>query len=326
MDKADDLDMRLFISWDWHMHLTTPYTNKEMDEQIANRAQYASDRVSVNGLKIYLDGTPQGYQVPFIEPYSDGSGEHGLGKFTQEELTDLVASFDKQGVSMMMHSVGEGGTRMALNAIEETRKRNGNPGMRHSIAHLVWVYPEDVPRFASVPGVTAEVSPAVSYPDNVFTAYLPLVGQERIDRMFPAGSLFRAGAKPGYGTDWLTVLSPNPWPIMQNLVTRINPDSPELGELGKNETITIEQAIQMFTINGAYTVMAEDRLGSIEKGKAADMIVLDRNLLQTKPMQIQDTKVLKTILAGAVVYDSSKDEAPDLIDEEAYEEAGRVIH
>ena len=97
--------------------------------------------------------------------------------------------------------------------------------------------------------------------------------------------------------------------------TRKNLDHPERGELGENETVTVEQVIQIFTINGAYGVMAEDRIGSIENGKQADMIVLDRNLLEIDPMTIKDTQVLTTILGGRVVYDASRDEAPDLIDE-----------
>jgi hypothetical protein len=181
-----------------------------------------------------------------------------------------------------------------------------------------------MPRFAAIPGVTAEVSPHVGYPDSPFHPFEPLVGQERLDRMFPAGSLVRAGARPGYGSDWLTVLEPNPWPTMETFVTRMHPDQPKLGELGKNETVTVEEAIRMFTINGAYTVMAEDHIGSIETGKQADMIVLDRNLLETDPMELDATKVLATVLGGQVVYDATRDKVVDVIDESDY--PNRVVH
>jgi predicted amidohydrolase YtcJ len=326
MEEAGDLDMRLFVAWDWHMHITTPYTNEEMDAQIADRAKYASDLVKPDFVKIFLDGTPDGYEVSFIEPYSDGSGEHGKNKFTTAELTDVIANFDAQGVGMFMHSVGEGGTRSALDAIEAVRERNGDSGVRHSIAHLIWVHADDLDRFAQIPGVTASVSPAVSYPDSPFHAYEPLVGKERLDRMFPAGDLVRAGARPGYGTDWLTVLAPNPWPIMQNLVTRKNAEHPEMGQLGEGHNLTVAEAIRMFTANGAYAVMAEDRIGSIEAGKQADMIVLDRNPLEIEPVTLNETKPLKTLLGGRVVYDASKQTAPDVIDESEYYEAGRVVH
>ena len=326
LDEANDLDMRLFIAWDWHMHITTPFTDEEMDAQIADRAKYASDLVQPNFVKIFLDGTPGGYQVPFVEPYSDGSGKHGIGKFTPEELADLVAGFDAQGIGTFMHSIGDGSARMGLDAIEATRKRNGDSGVRHCIAHLVWVHPDDFPRFAAISGVTASVGPPVPYPGNVFEAFLPLVGRNRMDQMFPAGSLIRAAARPGYGSDWLTVLPPSPWGPMQSLVTRTNPEAPERGELGENETVTIEQAIEMFTLNGAYVVSAEDRIGSVEQGKQADMIVLDRNIFEIDPLEIGATRVLTTVLGGRVVYDATRDDTPDVIDESEYLEAGRVVH
>ena len=153
-----------------------------------------------------------------------------------------------------------------------------------------------------------------------------LVGKERLDRMVPAADLVRAGARPGYGTDWLTVLPPNPWPIMQNLVTRKNAEHPEMGQLGEGHNLTVAEAIRMFTANGAYTIMAEDRIGSIEAGKQADMIVLDRNPLEIEPVTLNETKALKTLLGGRVVYDASKQTAPDVIDESEYYEAGRVVH
>ncbi|MGI9329291.1 MAG: amidohydrolase [Gammaproteobacteria bacterium] len=326
MEQAGDLDMRLFIGWDWRTHITTPYTNEEMDEQITNRAKYDSELVKPNFVKIFLDGTPGGYEAAFVEPYSDGSGEYGKTKFTTSELTDIIARFDKQGVGTFMHAVADGTARHALDAIEAVREKNGDSGVRHCVAHLVWVHPDDIPRFASIPGVTAELSPPVPYPNNVFNAFLTLVGQERVDRMFPAGSLVRAGARPGFGTDWLTVLTPSPWVPMQTMVTRINPDEPELGELGQNETVTVEEVVRIFTINGAYTVMAEDQIGSIETGKNADMIVLDRNLIEIDPMTISEIKVLKTVMGGRTVFERGVTEVKDVVDESDYEDGGRLVH
>jgi predicted amidohydrolase YtcJ len=304
------------------MHLTTPYTNEEMDEQIANRARYASEMVAPNFVKIFLDGTPDGYAVPLVEPYSDGSGEYGQGKMSPDELRDIVVAFDAEGIGVFMHSIGDSSARMALDAIEAAREANGNTGVRHKIAHLALVHPDDMSRFATIPDVAAEISPAAPYP----TPAIPYVGEERYQRLYPARSLINAGARLGYGTDWLTIIPPSPWMPFQGFVTRVNPEMPEKGELGENETLSIEQTIRVFTINGAYAVSAEERIGSIEEGKLADMIVLDRNLFEIEPTDIRNTQVLKTVLNGILVYDRVRDEEIDNIDEEDYEKTGRIVH
>jgi predicted amidohydrolase YtcJ len=326
LEGVGGLTMRLFIGWDWHMHLTTPYTNDEMDEQIANRAQYASEMVDPNFVKIFLDGVPDGYAVPLLQPYADGSGEYGKGKMSPEELRDIVVAFDAQGIGVFMHSIGDASARAALDAIIAAREINGDTGVRHKVAHLTWVDPDDMPRFASIPGVAAEISPAATYHSPGFESFIPLVGEERYQRIYPARSLINAGARLGYGSDWLTLIPPSPWMPMQGFVTRINPASPEKGVLGKDETLTVEQAIRVFTINGAYAVGAENRIGSIEEGKLADMIVLDRNLLEIESDDIRNTRVLKTILNGKVVFDRTRDEVTDNIEEGDYEQAGRVVH
>ncbi|MGI9342948.1 MAG: amidohydrolase [Gammaproteobacteria bacterium] len=325
IEKAGELSMRLFVGWDWHMHLTTPYTNDEMDEQIANRAGYASEMIEPDFVKVFLDGTPDGYTAPFIEPYSDGSGKYGKGKFDLQSLTDMIAEFDAQGVGVFMHSIGDASTRMALDAIEAVRERNGDSGVRHKIAHLTFVHPDDIPRFVSIPGVVAEMSPAVTYPLPALEGYSDLVGEERYRNVFAARSMLDAGVVLGFGTDWLTMIPPSPWMPMQGFVTRANPEYPDKGVLNADERVTIEQAIRMFTYNGAYAVGAEDRIGSIEPGKSADMIVLDRNLLEIDPATIKDTQVLRTVLNGRVVYDQAT-EPVDVIDESQFEDVRRLAH
>jgi predicted amidohydrolase YtcJ len=303
MDAAGDLEMRLFVSWDWHMHLTTPFTDDEMDAQIEERGRYASDLLSANSVKIFLDGTPIGYQAPYLEPYEDGSGEYGVGKFTPDELAAVVLAFDQAGVGLMMHSIGDASARMALDAVEAARETNGPDGPRHSIVHLMSVHPDDVPRFAQIPGVFGELSPAATYPLPAHAGVIPMIGEERYQNVYPARSLLDSGAVFGYGSDWLTLIPPSPWMPMQGFLSRANPDHPELGTLNQDETITIEEAIRVFTLNGAHAVGAEDRIGSIEVGKDADLIVLDRDLLETDPSAIRDTEVLRTVLRGKVIFE-----------------------
>ncbi len=326
MEDSGNLTMRLFVAWDWHMHITTPFTNEEMDQAIAGRGQYATEMVNPNFVKIFLDGTPIGYNSPFIEPYADDASQHGVGKFSTEELSQIVTNFDAQGIGVMMHSIGDGTARMGLDAIEAARAANGDTGVRHSVVHLGFVHPDDIPRFSSIPGVYGELSPAASYPMPGTIRFKAMLGEDRYARWLPAGSLLKANAIVGYGSDWLTLIPPSPWMPMQGFVTRENPDHPQLGAMHPDERITVEQAIRVFTLNGARAVGAEDRIGSIEVGKLADFIVLDRNLLEIEATDIRHTLVERTVLKGRVVYDRDRDPEPDLIDESEYAEAGRLVH
>ncbi len=198
--------------------------------------------------------------------------------------------------------VADASVRAALDAVEAAREVNGDTGVRHKIGHANWVQPDDYPRFGTIPGLSIEISPAMTYHAEAFEGYIPLVGEERYNAMWASRTFLENGANLGYGSDWLTLIPPSPWMPMQGFVTRTNPDTPEKGEHGDNQRLTIEETLRVFTINGAYAVMAEDRIGSIEVGKQADMIILDRNLLEIEPAEIRDTQVLTTILAGDVVY------------------------
>ena len=308
MERDGDLKMRLFVGWDWHLHHATSYTRIQTDTQIANRSTYASDMVNPNFVNIRLDDTPWGYAVPLLRPYADGSEERGSGRMTRQELREIVTRFDADGVGTFMHAMGDASARAALDAIAAARKTNGDTGVRHKIGHVSWVHAKDIPRFAGIPGVAADISPAVTYPCALNQSYIPYVGEDRYRSLYPARSLVDAGARLGYGSDWLTVIPPGPWMPMQGFVTRRNPELPDsVGELGENQTLSVDQVIRMFTINGAWTVGAEDRIGSIEEGKLADMIVIDQNLFEIDPSRIRDTQILLTILGGRVIYARDRD-------------------
>ena len=326
LEDAEKLTMRLFVGWDWHLAQITPYSNEEMDAQIAARGKYTSELIAPNFVKIFTDGAPDGYAVPFLEPYADGSGQFGRGKISPEDLREAVIAFDAAGVGVFFHAIGDVSVRAALDAVAAAREVNGNSGVRHKIGHVNWVHPDDFPRFASIPDLSASISPAVTYPSPAFEGYVPLLGQKRVDTMYQARTFLENGAILGWGTDWLTIIPPSPWMPMQGFVTRTNPDRPAKGTLGDGQELTVEEAIRVFTINGAYAVGAEDRIGSIEVGKLADFIVLDRNLLEIEPTRIRDTVVERTVLGGRIVYDRDRDPEPDVLDESDYEGVGRLIH
>jgi hypothetical protein len=188
-----------------------------------------------------------------------------------------------------------------LNLIEKLQAAFPRPGLHHHIAHTSLVAKEDVRRFKEL-GVAADFSPPLYFPSEYSPFIDPFFGEERMrTRWYPIKEFVDAGVVTGYGTDWpLGLPNPSPWPYLEAMVTRKDPFGKIPGRLG--EPITLAQAIRIFTLGGAQVTMQEKENGSIEAGKYADMIVLDRNLFEVPVENIDGTKVLSTIFEGKEVY------------------------
>lgn len=127
------------------------------------------------------------------------------------------------------------------------------------------------------------------------------IGTQRSQWLYPIGSVHRTGAKIGFGSDWY-VTSVNPLDGIEAAVTRLEPNGLTNIPLGKNEEIDLATAIKAYTINGAFVNFLEHKVGSIEPGKQADLIVLDNNLFDIPSSQINETKVLATFFNGLLVH------------------------
>jgi predicted amidohydrolase YtcJ len=193
-----------------------------------------------------------------------------------------------------------------VDALEIMKKRNGDSGVRHKVAHSSMITPEDLIRLARMPDVNIDFSPPVWYPHAaVISGFQPQVGAERVQRFYPVKTALETGLHVGQGADWLTVNpTPDPFIGIEGMVTRKNPFDPELtGTLNPSEAVTLEQALAIFTHEGAWVLGAESEIGTIEPGKYADLIVLDQDLFEVDEDRISDTRVLQTVLSGNVVYE-----------------------
>ena len=274
----------------------------EFERVLSSLGGYASQRIDTRCIKIFLDGVLEGETAALLEPYLDGDGKNGDLNFEPAALADGVSRFDAMGMQVHMHAIGDRATRAGLDAVAEARKRNGERDRRHHIAHLQLVHPDDVPRFAQL-GVTANFQALWAYPDTWITGInLPAVGQERVDRMYPIGSIVRAGGRIVGGSDWF-VSSVNPLPAIETAITRSDPSGEIEGVLNERERVDLATMIAAYTIEGAWLVGSEKENGSIEPGKQADIVVLDRNIFEIPPEQIGDAQVLLTILDGEVIYE-----------------------
>jgi predicted amidohydrolase YtcJ len=283
--------------------------NEQAETIIANRAFYARDRVSPDCVKIFLDGVPtDGHTAAMLEPYADSlggasenAGEYGMLMVKQNVLNDAVTRFDGMGLTVKFHSAGDAAVRAGLDAIEAARVANGPNDRRHNVGHCTFVAGEDMPR-ADALGASFEVSPYLWSPSPINDSITAAIGAERIKRVWPVREIIESGALVVPGSDWSVVPSVNPWIAVEALVTREEPGG-SARHFGKEQAITLDQAIRMFTVNAARHTGMENSLGRIKAGMLADLIVLDRNPWKIPSAQLHQVRVVKTLVNGEVIFD-----------------------
>jgi len=305
LESKGELTVRMQGHWDWNTRYAVK-SEEEMFEVFNTREKRGpnSPLINVDGVKIYMDGVASGHGAPYIEPYLDAPtfGEQGIDEPT---LSRWIMKFDAAGLRTMSHAFGDMSMRHWINAMEATRKANGNAAVSHIIEHACHTHPDDLSRLAALENVVVDISPYQLWiPDPSFSGpWFDLLGYERMNIEFGIiGSWVRNGITVSYGSDWDNVPEPDPWMAMEGMVTRQMPGKPEYGVLNPEERIDIATAIRIFTVNGAINLMKTDVTGTIEAGKSADFIVIDQNLLQIPAEKIHETKVLQTVLQGKTVY------------------------
>jgi predicted amidohydrolase YtcJ len=191
---------------------------------------------------------------------------------------------------------------MALNAFEAAQKINGKKDNRHHICHAQMIDAADVPRFAEL-GVAANFQALWGFPDPYVTdSGLAAVGSERLKRFYVIGSVHRSGGRVAFGSDWF-VSSLNPLDAIEVGIRRQDPHMPEgAPALNPQEAVDLATMIEGYTINGAYLMHQDNVVGSIEIGKRADLIVLDRNLFDIPTTEVNQAKVLLTLFNGQRVF------------------------
>jgi predicted amidohydrolase YtcJ len=283
----------------------------QLDFLAERRAIASGSRFRTTSVKIMQDGVCENFSAAMLTPYLDGHGHETDGRgtsfFDPEELKDAVTAIDARGFQVHIHAIGDRAVREALDAIAAARAANGPTARRHHIAHLQVVHPDDVPRFADL-GVAANCQPLWASNEPQMTELtLPFLGPERSAWQYPFGSLAASGAQLCFGSDW-PVSSPNPMWQMHTAVNRTtSPGYPFRGAetdepFLPGERIGLPAAIAAFTMGSAYVNHDERDAGSVEPGKRADLVVLDRNLFTQPAAEIALAEVDLTLVDGAVVY------------------------
>ncbi len=215
---------------------------------------------------------------------------------------------DVKGINVISHSIGDKAVRMMLDAIEGAIKANPPRDRRNSTSHTSLVHPDDINRFAEL-GVTADLQVIWGAYDPYMTNVVKKrVGEERLSRYVSAKALMDAGARVSFGTDWPASSYSSiyrPLDSIQMAVTRRNIGRTDQEPLGGEEAkVPLADALRASTLNVAYTMGMDDQIGSLEVGKLADLIVLEKNLFEIPPEEIHSVRVLYTIMNGALVHEA----------------------
>jgi predicted amidohydrolase YtcJ len=296
----NELKVRVYACASITKDTKTLKTYKEWQKKFENN----NHMIKFGYLKVFIDGSLGSGTAAFFEPYTDDPTTTGLTTMSQVELNKLVTLIDKQGFQLGIHAIGSKGNNMVLNAYEEAIKKNGKRDSRHRIEHAQVLIIDDIPRFKEY-GVIASMQPTHCITDKRFAE--KRIGKDRCKGAYAWKSLLDTGANIAFGTDW-PVEPLNPIEGLYAAVTRKDREGESGDGWFPEEKISMEKAIELYTLGSAYASFDENILGSIEKGKLADMVVLSRNLFKIPEDKILETKVIYTIIGGEIIYSSITEE------------------
>lgn len=280
--------------------------NKVLDQVIAFkklREEFRTTNFSPTSIKIFEDGVIEANTAALLHPYLDKDSDAGKLVWEPEILNPFVELLDKEKFQVHFHAIGDRAVRIALNALESARRNNGPRDARPILAHIELIDPSDVPRFAQI-GAIPCFQPLWAYEDSYITDLTrPKLGEDRMRWIYPMNSVEKTGANMAFGSDW-NVSSVNPLDGIEVAVTR---SAFEGAEAAKNvflpeERIDLPTALAAYTIGSAYANFWEKETGSLEVGKSAEVIVLDKNLFEIPPSEISEVRVLLTLFKGKTVY------------------------
>lgn len=276
------------------------HTGEDFERVLEMRKVYASPHVDNECIKLFLDGVLEGENAALLEPYIgfDHSGELIM---QPDALNAAVTRFDALGLQVHMHAIGDRAVRAGLDAIEAARVANGPADNRHHISHLQLIDVDDIERFAAL-DATANFQALWAYPDDwIMELNLPVLGEERVQGMYPIGSVLRAGGRIVGGSDW-NVSSANPLDAIETAVRRQDAFAEDGPVLNANERVPLAVMIDAYTINAAWLMQHEHDTGSIEVGKRADVVILDRDLFAVPETEINEAQVVETLFEGETIW------------------------
>jgi predicted amidohydrolase YtcJ len=296
--RNGELTVRVYLAH----YMRPPHVGADQVREIEDaRHRFHDDWISAGAAKFYLDGVIESHTAAMLAPYSDDPSLSGTLLWDPLEYKNGVAELDRHGVQIFTHAIGDRAIRLALDAYEQAAKLNHTSDARPRIEHIEDVSQPDIPRFGQL-GVIASFQPLHAYPDDdTLKVWIRNVGPERAQRAWAWHSIESTGGRLAFGSDW-PIVTLNPWRGIQNALTRQTLEGDPPGGFVPQERISLEDAIRGYTLDAAFAGRREKTAGSLEAGKAADLIILSQDLFKIPATKISDTVILLTMVGGKVVY------------------------
>ena len=300
LHRAGEMTVRFYMAYRAAPPALAADSVKEIE---AARARYHDEWISAGAVKFFLDGVIESHTAAMLQPYSDDPRQIGSLLWDPDKYKDAVAELDKRGIQIFTHAIGDKAVRLALDAYQHAAEVNQSKDRRHRVEHIETVSAQDIPRFGKL-GVIASMQPLHSYPnEDTLHIWAGNIGPERASRAWAWRSIQQAGGVLAFGSDW-PVVTLNPWPGVQTALTRQTSDGEPVGGFLPKQRLSLEDTIRAYTLGAAFAGHREKTEGSLEEGKLADLIILDRDLFKIEPSDIGETQVLLTMVGGKIVYQS----------------------
>jgi predicted amidohydrolase YtcJ len=258
--------------------------------------------LKIGGLKGFVDGSLGSHTAAFLEPFSDEPNDRGLLVNTAEDLEDWTAAADRAGLQVVVHAIGDRAIRLQLDVFERVAAANGPRDRRFRIEHAQHIAPQDIPRFAKL-GVIPSMQPYHAIDDGRWADRV--IGAHRSETTYAFRSLLDSGARLAFGSDWF-VAPPTPMDGIYAAVTRRTLDGKHPDGWVPQQKINVEASLRAYTIDAAYSAFSESLLGSLEPGKLADLVILERNLFEMPPNELNEARIKATMVGGKWVYQQSE--------------------
>ena len=275
-------------------------TDKDFDQLAKNGPlrDYADGMYALRSVKLYSDGALGSRGAALIKPYSDETHSHGLLFFKAAQMDAMMTKAMRKGYQVNVHAIGDAGNKQILDIYKKEVAATNSAAQRHRIEHAQVVAPEDIPRFKSL-GIIPSMQPTHATSDKNMAE--TRVGPERIKGAYAWRSFLHQGSRIACGSDF-PVESPNPFFGIHAAVTRMDANGQPVAGWYPNQAMSLKEAFRCFTLDAAYAGHQENTLGSLEPGKHADFIVIDRDLFKMPTYDIHKTGVLETWVGGKQVF------------------------